>query len=86
MTPRLKQPLFGEYREAAKVPEIYDRVRAYDMIWNLVYHPEDITREQLMANARVNLACLGEFIEKTCGPEVFEHDPRQLTFPEEILG
>lgn len=84
--PRLNQPLFtGKLAEAKQDGALYSFVRAYDCIWSLLYKPEDLSGEQVVSNARVNLDCLGTIIENAFGPDVFDIDPNQLTFPDEIL-
>jgi len=87
MIPRLKQPLFQEASQASckKVPMLADLVRAYDSIWTLLYRPDDIALDARHENARVVLNSLGLHIEAHCGPDPFEFDPAQLTFPDEIL-
>jgi hypothetical protein len=85
--PRLKQPLFAEPSQAAakKDPLLAETIRAYDVIWNLLYRPEEISAEQRKENATVVMEALGVFIEDYCGVEPFEFDPSQLYFPDEIM-
>ena len=86
MTPRLTQPLFaGAMAKAKDDRTLYNICRAYDCIWTMLARPDDISVEDRHANARANLYTLGEIIENALGAEVFEVDPRQLTFPDEIL-
>lgn len=86
MKPRLLQPLFSAQMKRAKDDgTLYTLVRAYDCIWTLLYRPEDISLEDRRSNALANLEALGSVIENALGPEVFDADPRQLSFPEEIL-
>lgn len=82
MIPRLKQKLYS-VSQLADAPR--EAVIAYDVIWTLIYQPDDIKIEARGANARVALNLLGDIIEQTAGPDVFEHDPRQLSFDDAIL-
>lgn len=88
MTPRLHQPLFDQkcspmYGQAGYIKPLRDAIRAYDALWNFVYHPDDIKPEDIVENAKINMACLGEMIESTMGPMVFQDDPRQLALVDE---
>lgn len=60
-------------------------VLAYDALWNAFYRPDDIKREDLAHNTRAVLSLLGAVIEETAGDAVFDADPKQLSFPDEIL-
>jgi len=89
--PRLRQPLFAKehgdlYNAAAGDGVIANFVRAYDCIWNLHFEPNDITAKDLAANAEANLNNLGQVIEHVLGEAVFDVDPTQLTFPDEIIN
>ncbi len=88
MSPRLTQPLFAGAQAKAKQSEdqtLYHLVRAYDAIWSLVYKPDDMRPEDRISNARANLIMLSDLLEQALGTEAFESDPRQLSFPEEIV-
>lgn len=89
--PRLMQPLFarehGELYNAAAADRLLFRlVTAYDSLWNLRYQPDDICQADRLANAEATLQNLGQILENALGDAVFDADPRQLSFPDEILN
>lgn len=84
--PRLKQPLFTKEYPDTMPREHYQLIRAYDAIWNLHFEPEDMTLRQVAANAEANLHMIGDLLEKVIGDSIFEVDPQQLSFAEEVLN
>ena len=87
MMPRLTQPLFaGKQAEAKQDGMLYQLVRAYDCIWTLLHRPDDISPDQRRQNAVANLNTLGTVLENALGADVFEANPNQLSFPDEILS
>lgn len=87
--PRLKQPLFTKAAEAYRKCD-EDRLLthltiAYDALWTMRYRPSDITEVDALANAEAGLSNLGNILEAALGPDAFDQDPRQLTFPDEII-
>ena len=86
MKPRLKQPLFSKhvskaYAEAQEQIVVRDLIRAYDVIWTLLYAPADIEPSDRLMNAKINLDALGTSIEAFLGETVFMpdgDDERQL--------
>ena len=59
---------------------------AYDSIWSLLYDPRDMPKQDIETNAEANLNNLGQIIENVLGSEVFDTDPQQLSFREDILN
>ncbi len=45
-----------------------------------------MTNKQLWDNAEANLQNLGSIIEHVLGEGVFDVDPKQLSFPDEVLN
>ena len=89
--PRLVQPLFSketseDYNRAAADGVLGNIIRAYDCIWNLHFEPNDISAKDMAFNAEANLNNLGQIIEHVLGESVFDVNPKQLSFPNEILN
>lgn len=90
--PRLNQPLFKSKEQLMLKTELASTlsaahvVRAYDVIWNLVYRPDDISQGDRYGNAKIMLSILGDWIDCKAGEPAFECSPRQLSFPDTILS
>ncbi len=89
--PRLQQPLFSKehgelYNKVLEDKLMARLVMAYDCIWSMLYEPGDMTNKQLWDNAEANLQNLGSIIEHVLGEGVFDVDPKQLSFPDEVLN
>lgn len=78
---RLTQPLFSWPDKRQLSREYRDIILAYDVIYNLLFTPEDMRPEDIEVNARAVLGFLGNKIEQVCGPELFQDVPgEQMEF------
>jgi len=88
--PRLKQPLFTKqaegYVKASDDNLLARLIIAYDALWTLRYSPNDIAFTDAIANAEAGLHNLGGILEHAIGTDIFDTDPKQLSFPEEVLN
>lgn len=70
---RLKQRLFNwPWVEKSRMQENRDIVLAYDVIYNLLHEPLDMTADDILSNAKVVLEMLGTEIGMLIGEDIFE--------------
>jgi hypothetical protein len=79
---RLKQPLFGwEADWADKARNYREQILTYDVLYNLLFKPSDMTEKDIEYNAKVVLEHLGSNIEHMISSEIFDTTPdAQLSF------
>lgn len=80
---RLIQPLFSWEKHLEESKKLRELILTYDIIYNLLFTPEDMQPADIRTNAEAVLGLLGSRIEKALGSEMFIHEipeETQLSF------